>query len=96
VSEAEIVAYRVVIEGRVQGVWFRAETAQEAARLGVRGWVANRDDGAVEAVVEGPTSAVEEILAWCHHGPPRAVVTQVTARSVTPSGARRFEVRTQP
>jgi acylphosphatase len=69
----------LVIHGRVQGVWFRESTRQEAERLGVRGWVRNRGDGTVEAMVQGDSAAVAALLAWTHHGPPLARVTRVEA-----------------
>ena len=68
------------IEGRVQGVFFRACTVVEARKLGVTGWVANCPDGAVEAVAEGGRSEIEELVAWCRHGPPGAQVTCFDAR----------------
>ncbi len=71
---------RVVVTGRVQGVAFRAATADEAARLGVRGWVRNLPDGRVEAVVEGECAQVERLVAWCRRGPPLARVDELTVR----------------
>ncbi len=68
---------RLIIEGRVQGVWFRESTRREAARLGVFGWVRNRPDGKVEAVAEGPEDKVRALVAWCHHGPSTARVSRV-------------------
>jgi acylphosphatase len=68
---------RLVIAGRVQGVWFRDSTRREAARLGVTGWVRNRYDGAVEVLAEGPAEKVGQLVSWCHHGPPAARVTDV-------------------
>lgn len=68
---------RLIIEGRVQGVWFRDSTRREASRLGVKGWIRNRPEGSVELVVEGPEREVRELVRWCHHGPPGAGVTQV-------------------
>ena len=68
---------KLVIEGRVQGVWFRDSTRKEANRLGVFGWVRNRPDGAVEALVEGPEEHVRGLVAWCRQGPPYAKVTRV-------------------
>jgi len=64
----------VVIRGRVQRVFFRAAAEAEAQRLGLSGWVRNLPDGAVELVAEGSTNALEELVTWCSHGPPRAVV----------------------
>jgi acylphosphatase len=71
------VRVRVKIAGRVQGVFFRAATLDEARRLGVTGWVMNCPDGSVEAVAEGSRSKIEELIAWCHHGPPGAQVKKV-------------------
>lgn len=70
----------VIISGRVQGVWFRESMRMEADRLGVTGWVRNRRDGCVEAMVQGPGTAVEAIIAWCREGPGEAVVTGVEVR----------------
>jgi acylphosphatase len=67
----------LVIHGRVQGVWFRESMKQQAEQLGIRGWVMNRADGCVEAVIQGNESAVAAMLAWAHSGPPLANVTQV-------------------
>ncbi len=70
-------AVRVRIEGRVQGVWFRYWTVEQATVLGLRGWVRNRFDGSVEAVFAGPGRAVAEMLRRCHRGPPYARITRV-------------------
>ena len=74
-------AVRVVIEGRVQGVFFRAWTAQEAEARGLNGWVRNRRDGAVEALFAGPGADVDGMIAACREGPPMAHVTDVTRYS---------------
>jgi acylphosphatase len=68
----------VKIEGRVQGVYYRAWTEQTASRLGLDGWVRNRRDGSVEAVFSGAASQVDEMLRRCADGPPDAKVTKVT------------------
>lgn len=68
---------RLIIEGRVQGVWFRDSTRREAGRLGVCGWVRNRPDGSVEVLAEGREEGVRKLVAWCHRGPSGAAVTQV-------------------
>ncbi|MBN1849039.1 MAG: acylphosphatase [Deltaproteobacteria bacterium] len=73
----ENIRVRLIIKGRVQGVWFRDSTRRQAIMLGVDGWVKNRTDGNVEAVAEGPEDKVEELVKWCHHGPPHAKVAQV-------------------
>ena len=65
------------IEGRVQGVFYRASLIDEARRLGLAGWVRNRRDGSVEAVVQGPPDAVQALIDWAHQGPPRAQVERV-------------------
>ncbi len=67
----------VVIEGRVQGVFFRASTREEACSLGLCGWVKNCLDGHVEAVFEGERDKVEQALRWCQKGPPGAMVRNV-------------------
>jgi len=66
-----------VIEGRVQGVFYRASTETVARRLGLRGWVRNRDDGAVELAAEGDEAALGQLLEWCRRGPAGARVTAV-------------------
>ncbi len=73
------VTRRLVIHGRVQGVFYRESMRQEAARLGVTGWVCNRRDGTVEAVVQGPREAVETITRWARRGPEDARVQSVEA-----------------
>jgi acylphosphatase len=71
------VTLRLAIRGRVQGVWFRESMRREAERLGVRGWVCNRLDGSVEAVLQGPRAAVEALTDWARRGPEHARVTGV-------------------
>jgi len=68
---------RLIIKGRVQGVWFRDSTRREALKFGVSGWVKNRSDGHVEALLEGPEDRVKQLMVWCHHGPPNASVSGV-------------------
>ena len=68
---------QVVIRGRVQGVGFRYWTMREAIRLGVAGWVRNRSDGSVEALVAGAPAGMEAILEWARRGPPAARVSHV-------------------
>jgi acylphosphatase len=90
---SDVVARRVRVSGRVQGVWFRESCRQVAAQYGVAGWVRNRADGRVEAWFEGPADAVDAVVAWCHEGPRRAQVTRVEAVLVPPTGMADFEVR---
>ena len=73
----EKVRARVLIEGRVQGVFFRYRTQETALKLDLKGWVKNRRDGSVEAVYEGDREKVEQIIQWCHRGPSEARVTKV-------------------
>ena len=68
---------------------YRASTAHEARRLGLVGWVRNLADGRVELEAEGPTDAVDTLLAWCHHGPPAAKVTNVAVDERSPTGSER-------
>lgn len=81
------------IEGRVQGVWYRAWTAEQATARGLRGWVRNRADGSVEALFHGPAEHVADMLRACHDGPAAARVAAVRAEpaeEVPPAG---FETR---
>jgi acylphosphatase len=73
----ERVTRRLTIHGLVQGVWFRESMRQEAARLGVTGWVRNRADGTVEAMVQGNAPSVEAITRWARQGPEQARVERV-------------------
>ena len=66
-----------IVTGRVQGVSYRASTAVEARRLGIRGWVRNRPEGSVELEAEGEVEQIAALLAWCERGPPAARVTRV-------------------
>jgi acylphosphatase len=74
----------VRIEGRVQGVWFRGWTVQEAIRRGLGGWVRNRRDGSVEALFAGPKPALDAMLEACWQGPPSARVSSVTYKPTDP------------
>jgi acylphosphatase len=74
----------VRIEGRVQGVWFRAWTQEQADRLKLAGWVRNRRDGSVEALFSGPPEAVDAVLAACRRGPPAASVVNVAIAPADP------------
>ncbi|UCD71113.1 MAG: acylphosphatase [Syntrophobacterales bacterium] len=76
-QKAQKVRARVIIGGRVQGVFFRYSTQEVANRLLVFGWVKNRWDGKVEAVLEGERERVEEVIEWCHKGPPGAHVQSI-------------------
>jgi acylphosphatase len=92
-SLSAVTARHVIVHGRVQGVFFRDSTRREARRHGVVGWVANRPDGTVEAWFEGPDEAVDALVRWCHHGPPRAAVERVEVERAEPRGLAGFEIR---
>jgi acylphosphatase len=90
--ENQQMAKHLRISGRVQGVGFRYTMAQEAGRLGVTGWVRNRRDGTVEAVVDGAEAAVAAMLQWARHGPRAAEVTGFLVEDV-PGSFERFDMR---
>jgi acylphosphatase len=83
VAEAARRAVHLAITGRVQAVGYRAFVERVAAELGLRGWVRNRRDGSVEAVVAGPAAAVESLIAACRKGPAGAAVTEITSAEWT-------------
>jgi acylphosphatase len=84
---------RVRVTGRVQGVFFRAWTQQQALELGVNGWVRNSADGSVEAYLEGDEAALKALIQRLHEGPPSARVETVEVENAQSEGATRFEVR---
>ena len=79
-----VVARRLAVRGRVQGVGFRYAMVEAAEAAGVSGWVRNRRDGSVEAVVQGDGAAVLAIVAWCERGPSGAHVTDVEVVDMEP------------
>jgi len=88
------VRVNLIVTGRVQGVFYRQSTLQEAQRLGLRGWVANLPDGSVEIEAEGEEGAVADLVAWAKVGPPAAHVDHVRERKLTATGDdRTFMVR---
>ena len=85
------------MSGRVQGVWYRDSCRDQAEVLGVRGWVANRSDGSVEADIDGTPEAVDALIAWMRIGPPRAVVAKVdVVEARAPADWVGFRVLSQP
>ncbi len=84
---------RVVVKGRVHGVFFRDSTRQVAGSLGVDGWVRNLQDGSVEVVFEGSTEAVERAVEYCRRGPARAQVDEVDVWTEPAEGLQGFEIR---
>jgi acylphosphatase len=88
-----VIRRRVLVSGRVQGVWFRDACRSEARRMGVHGWVRNLRDGRVEAAFEGEPDAVNEMANWCQHGPPHAEVAAVEIVDEAPVGESGFRIR---
>ena len=89
----DTVRAHIQVAGRVQGVFFRQTTAEEANRIGVTGWVKNLPNGDVEAVIEGTQENVDRLIVWCHHGPPAARVDGVSISWEAPTGQfTRFSV----
>ncbi|MGE3318712.1 MAG: acylphosphatase [Candidatus Berkiella sp.] len=74
---------RCVIKGRVQGVFFRQSTLEQAERLGITGWVRNLDDGDVECVICGDNEILEQMLTWLNKGPERAQVIQMSSEEIS-------------
>ena len=88
------VTRHLLITGRVQGVGFRFYMQRKARELGINGWVRNRRDGTVEALVQGDEASVQHILEWCRHGPAASSVTELGTREVDADSALlTFEVR---
>ena len=83
---------RVIVSGRVQGVYYRGACRAVARELGLRGWVRNRSDGTVEVVAEGSRDAVGDLIAWCREGPPGADVSGLEIADEAPSGESDFRV----
>jgi acylphosphatase len=88
-----MIRYRVLISGRVQGVFFRDTCRRMALVHGVNGWVRNLPDGRVEAVFEGPPEDVDRLVAWARHGPRLAAVTGVAVQPELPEGLAAFLIR---
>lgn len=85
---------KVIISGRVQGVFYRAHTKDTADRLGIKGYVKNSSDGSVEAVFEGEQPVITQMMEWCHKGPAAAKVDHVLAeKTEASSNFETFEIR---
>lgn len=80
---SEVVTRHLVITGLVQGVWYRESMREAAEGLGVTGWVRNRSDGSVEAVIQGEAGSVQALIDWARRGPPQARVANVEVRDTT-------------
>lgn len=77
---------RLIVSGRVQGVWFRDSTRKKANEINIHGWVRNKADGTVEVLAEGDEKDVSELVEWCHQGPPHARVSGVIKKEESYSG----------
>jgi acylphosphatase len=86
----KVVRRRVVVRGRVQGVWFRAEAEREAVARRVSGFARNQRDGSVLLELEGEAADVDAVVAWCRIGPPRADVTAVEVEDLSVTGGTGF------
>jgi acylphosphatase len=84
---------RVFVTGLVQDVWFRASTAKRAVQAGAHGWVRNLEDGRVEAVLEGTTEAVNEMIDFCSRGPEMARVDRIEVLEENPENLESFQIR---
>jgi acylphosphatase len=84
---------RVVVHGRVQGVFFRDTVRRHAIAAGLGGWVRNDRDGSVEAVFEGEPAAVERLVTLCHKGPRGTRVDRVEVMDESPEGVAGFSIR---
>jgi acylphosphatase len=91
-SPTSQVRAHVFISGKVQGVGYRASAWDMAALLHINGWIRNLRDGRVEAIFEGSSSPIEEMIRWCHQGPPVAQVSQVVVEYESAEGIKGFEV----
>lgn len=93
VRDDTVIARRVSVHGRVQGVCFRDSCRREAERRGVAGWVGNEPDGSVSALFEGTGDVVDAMVDWARTGPARATVERVDVDDVDPRGVTGFRVR---
>jgi acylphosphatase len=86
-----MISRRLRIIGRVQGVGYRDALCRQAGRLGVTGWVRNRSDGSVEALVQGEAASVDALIGWATRGPPAAQVTEVSVEPIAAEAFGQFE-----
>ena len=85
-------AIRISVSGRVQGVFFRRTSKEQADALGITGWIRNTDEGNVEIHAEGSPDALEQFQAWCRKGPPAARVDIVKVEDIPDEGFEAFEI----
>jgi len=84
--------WMIRVYGKVQGVWFRKYTCEEALRLGLHGWVRNEPDGSVLIKAEGKEESLRELMRWCQQGPPLAAVTKVEVEAFAMEGLKEFTI----
>lgn len=89
----KLIRYHVLVSGKVQGVGYRMSVLQAAKQLKVNGWVRNLPDGRVEAVFEGNSLEIEELLRWCRYGNSVAVVKDIVVEQQMPENYPSFEIR---
>ncbi|MCB1906948.1 MAG: acylphosphatase [Rhodocyclaceae bacterium] len=89
----QMICRHLLIRGKVQGVYYRVTAQTEAVAQGLTGWVRNRSDGRVEAVVNGPELAVRAFIDWAYHGPPAARVEDIEVAESDDSGHSEFSLR---
>jgi acylphosphatase len=90
---SETAAVHLIVQGRVQGVFYRAKTQKKAEALALSGWVKNCSDGSVEIHAEGSKAQLEELIEWCHRGPALASVSNVDQDWIDSEGFSSFEIR---
>jgi len=90
---SDVTAVHLFVQGRVQGVFYRASAHKKAEALGLTGWVKNCDDGSVEIHAEGNKAKLEELIAWCRKGPALAKVSNVDLSWVEAEGLHSFDIR---
>ena len=86
-------AIKIKVSGKVQGVFFRASTHQEAQKLGLKGWCMNLPDGRVEIYAEGESEALDQLIKWCQSGPPMARVDECRVEEAEPLNYPEFSIR---
>lgn len=95
-NPVDITTMHLSIAGRVQGVWYRVSMQQTAQQLRLGGWCRNCPDGRVEGVAQGPLAMVEQLVTWCHQGPPMADVTEVNTTPLPHDNALPFPFEVRP
>jgi len=88
-----MINFSIHIKGKVHGVFFRAAAKKEAERLGLTGYVSNKNDGSVHAEVEGEQSQIDEFITWCKTGPPHASVTNIQSQLGELKNFKTFDIR---